>query len=82
MTLLRNESKIMLYDKKMLDRYPAKDEENLRGVRGLFFNDDASESAYHMTLLRNESKIMLYDKKMLDRYPAKDEENLRGVPMI
>ncbi len=32
MTLLRNESKIMLYDKKMLDRYPAKDEENLRGV--------------------------------------------------
>ncbi|ETJ41588.1 hypothetical protein Q604_UNBC04487G0001, partial [human gut metagenome] len=24
--------KIMLYDKKMLDRYPAKDEENLRGV--------------------------------------------------
>ncbi len=42
---------------------------------GLFFNDDASEFAYHMTLLRNESKIMLYDKKMLDRYPAKDEEN-------
>ncbi|EIN25117.1 hypothetical protein ECEC1846_2583 [Escherichia coli EC1846] len=47
----------------------------------MFFNDDASESAYHMTLLRNESKIMLYDKKMLDRYPAKDEKNLRGVSM-
>ena len=28
MTPLRNESKIMLYDKKNADRYPAKDEEN------------------------------------------------------
>ncbi|AUT26198.1 hypothetical protein DWS23_11260 [Escherichia coli] len=47
----------------------------------MFFQNDASQPAYHMTLLRNESKIMLYDKKMLDRYPAKDAEKLRGVSM-
>ena len=38
--------------------------------RGLFFENDASESAYHVGLLRYGLSIWRYHKKRLDRYPA------------
>ena len=38
--------------------------------RGLFFENDASESAYHVGLLRYGLSIRRYHKKRLDRYPA------------
>ncbi|AXD81441.1 hypothetical protein ASL71_00495 [Salmonella enterica subsp. enterica serovar Isangi] len=41
----------------------------------MFFENNASESAYHMTLLRiRAEKIMHYHKKRLDVYP--DEKHV------